>query len=100
MALCEQPAMEIPFDLAGMWQKVQVMLRDSLDAMVNQDSALANDVCARDDEVDAMKREIRLEVEEMIRCDPEQANGLLRTVGRHPKPGANRRSRHQHRRGT
>ncbi len=80
MALCEQPAMEIPFDLAGMWQKVQVMLRDSLDAMVNQDSALANDVCARDDEVDAMKREIRLEVEEMIRCDPEQANGLLRLL--------------------
>jgi phosphate transport system protein len=74
------PPMEIPFDLAGMWEKTQAMLRDSLDCLVNLDSALANAVCARDDEVDALKRAIRLKAEEMIRKNPERAPTLLTLV--------------------
>jgi len=72
--------MEIPFDLAGMWEKTQAMLRDSLDCLVNLDSALANAVCARDNEVDALKRAIRLKAEEMIRKNPERAPTLLTLV--------------------
>ena len=68
---CGQP-MEIPFDLAGMWEKTQAMLRDSLDCLVNLDSVLANAVCVRDNEVDALKRAIRLKAEEMIRKNPER----------------------------
>ncbi len=73
-------AMEIPFDLAGMWEKTQAMLRDSLDCLVNLDSALANAVCVRDNEVDALKRAIRLKAEEMIRQNPERAPILLTLV--------------------
>ncbi len=76
---CGQP-MEIPFDLAGMWEKTQAMLRDSLDCLVNLDSALANAVCVRDNEVDALKRAIRLKAEEMIRKNPERAPTLLTLV--------------------
>ena len=76
---CGQP-MEIPFDLAGMWEKTQAMLRDSLDCLVNLDPALANAVCARDNEVDALKRAIRLKAEEMIRQNPERAPILLTLV--------------------
>ncbi len=76
---CGQP-MEIPFDLAGMWEKTQAMLRDSLDCLVNLDSVLANAVCARDNEVDALKRAIRLKAEEMIRKNPERAPTLLTLV--------------------
>jgi phosphate transport system protein len=76
---CGQP-MEIPFDLAGMWDKTQAMLRDSLDCLVNLDSALANAVCVRDNEVDALKRAIRLKAEEMIRKNPERAPTLLTLV--------------------
>ena len=76
---CGQP-MEIPFDLAGMWEKTQAMLRDSLDCLVNLDPALANAVCARDNEVDALKRAIRLKAEEMIRKNPERAPTLLTLV--------------------
>jgi phosphate transport system protein len=72
--------MEIPFDLAGMWEKTQAMLRDSLDCLVNLDSALANAVCVRDNEVDALKRAIRLKAEEMIRKNPERAPTLLTLV--------------------
>ncbi len=74
------PPLEIPFDLSGMWLKVQGMLRDSLDALVNLDASLANEVCGRDDDVDQMKHEIRHRAEEMIRIDPEQTSALLTLV--------------------
>ncbi|TVS20734.1 MAG: phosphate transport system regulatory protein PhoU [Planctomycetaceae bacterium] len=69
--------MEIPFDLAGMWRKTQAMLRDSLDSLVNLDTALAENVCLRDDEVDRCKRNIRLKCTEMIRQDPDLTAALL-----------------------
>jgi len=79
-ALSEEPPIETPIDLAGMWQKAQTMLRDSLDAMVNLDAALAKDVCLRDDEVDRMKHDCRIEVEELIRLQPELTRPLLRIL--------------------
>jgi phosphate transport system protein len=44
------------------------------------DSELANDVCARDDGVDRMKRDIRLSAEEMIRQDPARVTALSTLV--------------------
>jgi phosphate transport system protein len=79
-AFAAETPMEIPFDVAGMWQKTQAMLRDSLDALVNDDPRLAHDVCRRDDEVDGLKHEIRVEIEEMIRRDPEKTRPLLRLL--------------------
>jgi phosphate transport system protein len=72
-----QRPMDIPFDLAGMWEKTQLMLRDSLDALVNLNPGLANDVCARDNEVDQMKREIRHRAESMMEQDPAKVPALL-----------------------
>jgi phosphate transport system protein len=72
-----QTPMEIPFDLAGMWDKTHSMLRDSLDALVNLNPVLANDVCARDTEVDHMKREIRQSAESMMQRDPAKVPVLL-----------------------
>ncbi len=69
--------MEIPFDLAGMWEKTQLMLRDSLDALVNLNPAMATSVCARDNEVDHMKRQIRRTAEEMMQRDPAKVPALL-----------------------
>jgi phosphate transport system protein len=69
--------MEIPFDLAGMWEKTQRMLRDSLDALVNLNPAMATSVCARDNEVDQMKRQIRRTAEEMMQRDPAKVPALL-----------------------
>ncbi len=77
ITFCRNPMPEIPFDIRGMWQKVQAMVRDSMDALVNMDPELANDVCGRDHEIDRMKRDIRLEAEAMIRRDPEQTTPLL-----------------------
>jgi phosphate transport system protein len=75
-----EPPMDIPFDIAGMWEKTQAMLRDSLDAMVNTDAVLAARVCARDDEVDAIKRQIRVAVEERMQRQPHEVRALLRLL--------------------
>ena len=80
ISLASLPFTDIPFDLAGMSEKAQAMLRDSLDAMVNQDAKLAGSVCARDDEVDRMKREIRVKAEDMIRRDPSRLAALLNVL--------------------
>jgi len=77
VTFCSLPPITIPFDLSGMWHKVQSMLRDALDALVNFDAALAHEVCARDDDVDHMKREIRRRAEELIRVDPEKTSAML-----------------------
>ena len=75
-----EPPMDIPFDIAGMWEKTQAMLRDSLDAMVNTDATLAAKVCARDDEVDEIKRQIRVAVEERMQHQPQEVRALLRLL--------------------
>lgn len=62
----------IPFDLAGMWDKARAMLRDSIDALVNRDALLAQRICARDCEVNGMKKEIRRQAEELLRSQPSR----------------------------
>jgi phosphate transport system protein len=79
-AFAEEPFMEIPFDIAGMWEKAQAMLRESIDALVNMDAPLAAAVCARDDEVDRMKHELRTSIEEMICHDGQRTRPLLRLL--------------------
>lgn len=57
--MCELPEVtQVPFDLAGMSQRVELMLHKSLDALINIDVAEARDVRALDDEVDAIHREM------------------------------------------
>lgn len=79
-AFALEPPMDIPFDIAGMWEKTQAMLRDSVDALVNMDAGLAAAVCARDDEVDRMKHVIRVGIEEMLEREPGRLRPLLRLL--------------------
>lgn len=71
------PPQEIPFDLEGMCAKTLAMLHDSLDALVNLDPELAKQVCARDDEVDDIKRAFRKSAVERVRRNPGQVEFLL-----------------------
>lgn len=79
-AFAHAPAMAIPIDVAAMGEKTQAMLRDSVDAMVNQDARLAHQVCVRDNEVDQMKHDFRVEVEDLMCRDPRQVPLLLRLL--------------------
>ena len=69
--------LDIPFDLEGMWQKSHAMLRDSIDALIHRDAALAQQVCGRDSEVNRMKHQVRRQAEERIRQQPERLTAWL-----------------------
>lgn len=66
-----------PFDLIGMAEKVQWMVRHSLDAMVHLDSKLASDVCVTDDQIDDMLEEAYTVITQAIKQTPDQVNSLL-----------------------
>ena len=77
IVLVELDPIEFPFDIPLMSQKVQKMLKQCLDALVNQDMELAIQVCAADDEVDAMHAEVYRKVEDEIIKHPEHIAQLL-----------------------
>ncbi|MBU0735147.1 MAG: phosphate signaling complex protein PhoU [Proteobacteria bacterium] len=67
----------VPFDFAAMAEKAEAMLKDSLDALVNQDVDLAYKVCLDDDEVDQMNHLIYDEVKEAIKKQPDRVAYFL-----------------------
>lgn len=73
------------FDFPGEAAKGHAMLRNSLDALVNLDPRLARQVCADDDEVDAINRQIYEQVKEEIRNHPENLEPLIHllSISRH-----------------
>jgi phosphate transport system protein len=70
----------VPVILAEMAAKSQSMLHDSIAALVSLDAPLAARVCARDDEVDRLKRAFRQDIEHQIEAHPEQLRQLLRLL--------------------
>lgn len=67
----------LPIDLFGLADKVEGMLKKSLDSLVNLDAQLAREVCSLDDEVDAMHKENYSLVKNRIRQHPEQLDALI-----------------------
>jgi phosphate transport system protein len=80
LAFIEEPLENMPFDIAGMWRLTQSMLHESLDALVNLDTAMALAVCERDDQVDRAKYAIRVGVEAAMQRHPERVRPLLRVL--------------------
>jgi len=68
-----------------MAEKTYGMLRKSLQALINMDSAIARQVMATDDEIDTMNREIYDWTKERMREDPENITQLLTnlSISRH-----------------
>lgn len=74
--LASHPQVQAPFDLPGMARLAQGMLHDSLDAVVNMDTAEARRICESDDELDAVHRQTYGLVRDEIRAHPEQLDAL------------------------
>jgi len=83
--LAGQPKINILIDLVDMVHNAQSMLKKSLDALINHDAELAHKVCASDDIVDGMNRQMYLKVQETIVKNPEQISTLIHllSVSRH-----------------
>ena len=75
--LASQPKVNNLSDLLDMAQSAQSMLKESLDALINHDSELAHKVCASDDIVDDMNRQMYLKVQDAIVKKPEQISTLI-----------------------
>jgi phosphate transport system protein len=67
----------VSFDYKMMSEKTRVMLKSSLDALVNMDEELAKDVCVKDDEVDQINREIIAHIEKAILENPDKGGYLI-----------------------
>jgi len=73
----EKQTFQFEFDFSKMVKVTQSMLKNSLDALVNQDTDLSVKVCILDDEVDEMNGEVRRLVKEAVGKNPEQGEHLI-----------------------
>ncbi|MBE7464576.1 MAG: phosphate signaling complex protein PhoU [Planctomycetes bacterium] len=83
--LADHRSVDIPFDFYGMAEKAQSMVKRALDALIYLDAPLARQVCAADDEVDALDRHMFETVREAMRAHPENVDELINflAVSRH-----------------
>jgi phosphate transport system protein len=83
--LATVPPVHVNFDFMTMAAQVQTMLKSSLDALVNFNARGARAVCAMDDEVDAINRDMYILVQDAIVAHPEQVEALIHvlSVSRH-----------------
>ena len=83
--LAARERVEVHFNYRDMARKAEKMVEKSLDSLVNLDPKLAREVCAADDEVDDMNRQMFIQVQEAILHDPGRMDLLLQylLVARH-----------------
>lgn len=75
--ISKRPPLSIPFDFGAMAEKAETMLKESLDALVNQDVDLAYKVCLDDDAVDRMKHMNYDEIKKAVKTQPDRVATLL-----------------------
>ena len=74
MDLLKQPPLKPLIDIPHMANLAQRMIKNSLEAFVNQDPALAKQVCLDDDEVDQINDQIFKELLTYMMQDPKSIN--------------------------
>jgi phosphate transport system protein len=77
LELNQEPQLKPYIDLPRMAEKAQRMVKESLDAYVGRDTALARSVCAEDSDVDALKEQI---FRELLTFMMEDARTIPRAI--------------------
>ena len=80
LELNPEPQLKPYIDLPRMAEKAQRMVKESLDAFVARDAALARQVCGEDAEVDALKDQIFRELLTFMMEDPRTIPRAIRVV--------------------
>ncbi len=78
--LHQEPQLKPYVDLPRMAEMAQRMVKESLDAFVARDTALARAVCAEDDAVDALKEQVFRELLTFMMSDPRTIPRALRLI--------------------
>ena len=68
---------KIPLDLYQMSYLVKTIVRRSLDSLLNIDTYLAREVIKDDEEINEMKTEMKAEIVEALKHEPEHAETLI-----------------------
>ena len=76
-SLAKLPPVPSPFDFHTMAKAVKAMLGQSLESLVNLDAQLARAVCAADDAVDAINRELYQKITGLIKQKTEDTESLI-----------------------
>ncbi|MEN8255958.1 MAG: phosphate signaling complex protein PhoU [Verrucomicrobiota bacterium] len=77
IAVNEAAKPKIPLDLHQMTYLVKASVRKCLDALVNIDPYLAREVIKEDEEINAMKSEMKSEIVAALQREPEHAEMLM-----------------------
>ena len=80
LELNREPQLKPYIDLPRMADRAQRMVKESLDAFVARDTALARQVCAEDAEVDALKEQIFRELLTFMMEDPRTISRAIRVI--------------------
>lgn len=79
--LSSRKPVPIEFDFELMAEKAQDMLRRSITALITLDAKIAYDVCASDDELDEMNREMYQIIEKSVKENPQTIVEMLHYLG-------------------
>ncbi|MCK5059513.1 MAG: phosphate signaling complex protein PhoU [Candidatus Aminicenantes bacterium] len=80
LRILEKPLLEKPADLRDIYNHVQSMLKRSIDAIVNLDAGVAEEILKEDDEVDRMHHQLSAEVLEAIKKNSDKAGTLIQYI--------------------
>jgi phosphate transport system protein len=79
-ALNDVNLIELPIDIPDMGEKVGIMIRTALQALLEADAKLAEKVLAMDDEVDDMNRDVQAEMVQLMQQQPEISAQALNAI--------------------
>ena len=77
MHINQAPKPKVPLDLHQMTYLAKTIVRKSLDSLINIDTYLAREVIKDDEEINTMKQEMKLEIAEALKREPEHAESLM-----------------------
>jgi len=80
LELGREPQLKPYVDLPRMAEKAQRMVKESLDAFVSRDTALAREVCGEDSEVDALREQVFRELLTFMMEDPRTIPRAIRLI--------------------
>jgi phosphate transport system protein len=78
--LQNSPSIPLPVDISEMGEKVGVMIRTAIQALLEADAKLADTVLAMDDEIDDMNRTVQTELIELMQRRPEVSSQALNAI--------------------
>lgn len=74
------PSISLPIDMSEMGEKVGIMIRTAIQALLEADAKLADTVLAMDDEIDDMNRTVQTELIELMQRRPEVSSQALNAI--------------------